>query len=262
MFPVVQRVVYSKNPLIEVVAQLRFPQIMSISVDIPARFQEEIRKKFPIVQTQRAVNFAFSSLVAPVEQTKLFYEFISEDRNYKFTLSDDAISLSASKYSRWEEFFEHLRTGFSAFCKIYEPPYFDRVGLRYVDLINRSALGLQHVLWPDLVRPTLLGALADSELAINQIKSCLTSFLVSGDGYVCAVNCGYPNPDILPTEQKVIASDGDLLIIDMDFYSAAGSTVKTNDAFKELAKYNSQVRNAFHWAIKEQLHYALEPTIP
>ena len=41
------RCIYDKNPLAEVICQLRFPEILSIQTDIPAKFQDAIRKDFP-----------------------------------------------------------------------------------------------------------------------------------------------------------------------------------------------------------------------
>ena len=37
-----ERVIYNKNPLIEVVCQLRFPRILTISETQPTSFQEKV----------------------------------------------------------------------------------------------------------------------------------------------------------------------------------------------------------------------------
>ena len=46
-FPEVKRIIYKKNPLDKVICQLRFPTILKIEKEIPAEFQERIRKEFP-----------------------------------------------------------------------------------------------------------------------------------------------------------------------------------------------------------------------
>lgn len=43
LFPPTQRVIYHKNPLVEVVCQLRFPTILKIDAEIPVAFQEAVR---------------------------------------------------------------------------------------------------------------------------------------------------------------------------------------------------------------------------
>ncbi len=46
MFSASERVLYGKRQLIEVICQLRFPTILSISAKEPAEFQEAIRAEF------------------------------------------------------------------------------------------------------------------------------------------------------------------------------------------------------------------------
>ena len=47
MFYEADRVVYAKPQLLEVICQLRFPTILSISAKEPAEFQELIRSDIP-----------------------------------------------------------------------------------------------------------------------------------------------------------------------------------------------------------------------
>src|SRR6266852_706318 len=46
-FPEFTRVIYQRNPLVEVVCQLRFSPILRIDTDPPAEFQDRIRSAFP-----------------------------------------------------------------------------------------------------------------------------------------------------------------------------------------------------------------------
>jgi len=47
-FPDSKRAFYGKNPLEEVVCQLRFPPILRIEVETPAVFQDKVRQVFPL----------------------------------------------------------------------------------------------------------------------------------------------------------------------------------------------------------------------
>ena len=47
-FPDTPRVIYNKNPLAEVICQLRFPSILLIDAGLPAGFQERIRAMYPL----------------------------------------------------------------------------------------------------------------------------------------------------------------------------------------------------------------------
>ena len=46
MFSNDERVIYAKRQLVEVICQLRFPEILKIDVSEPADFQERIRRDF------------------------------------------------------------------------------------------------------------------------------------------------------------------------------------------------------------------------
>ena len=47
MFSTEERCVYDKNQLVEVICQLRFPEILTIGANLPVEFQEAIRGEFP-----------------------------------------------------------------------------------------------------------------------------------------------------------------------------------------------------------------------
>jgi uncharacterized protein (TIGR04255 family) len=49
--------------------------------------------------------------------------------------------------------FEHVLT---AFIETYNPPFFTRVGLRYIDIFNRSILGLKDVGWDRLIKKVII----------------------------------------------------------------------------------------------------------
>ena len=47
LFSYYDRYQYAVNPLVEVICQLRFPAILSISAKEPVAFQEAVRRDFP-----------------------------------------------------------------------------------------------------------------------------------------------------------------------------------------------------------------------
>ncbi len=59
-FPEVQRVIYRKNPLEQVICQFRFPAILRIDTETPADFQERIRNDFPQFAEQTEWKFPIS----------------------------------------------------------------------------------------------------------------------------------------------------------------------------------------------------------
>jgi uncharacterized protein (TIGR04255 family) len=52
----------------------------------------------------------------------------------------------------------------AAFIQLYKPAYFQRVGLRYINLFSRAKLGLEGVAWSELFTAPYLGPMAEPDL--------------------------------------------------------------------------------------------------
>ena len=55
-FPDYGRVIYQRNPLIEVICQVRFPPVLRIDVEPPAAFQEAIRDEFEVLSEDAGIE--------------------------------------------------------------------------------------------------------------------------------------------------------------------------------------------------------------
>ena len=138
------RQIFKRRQLLEVICQLRFPDILKIESTDPAEFQDRIRGEYP--QYQKKVEQLPPQIVngKPVPQgTVNNYQFISEDSQWKVSLTKGFVALSTHGYLRWEEFAKRLDRALAALIQLYQPAYFTRVGLRYINAIDRAALGLE-----------------------------------------------------------------------------------------------------------------------
>lgn len=178
VFPAAERVLYDRNPLEEVICQLRFPPILRIASEVPALFQEAIRREFPLYSEDEAIaglpanlsaelaSLLKSNLAGGAETTRRF----GSPDGWSVSLTSEFIALSTTKYTRWEDFRSRLRLPLKALVDVYSPAFFSRVGLRYRDVIRRSALGLESVPWSELLKPQIAAELSDSGLTILEAK--------------------------------------------------------------------------------------------
>src|SRR5262249_5898630 len=97
------RVIYRRNPLQEVVCQIRFPRLLDIEAEVPARFQSAIVADYPLL----SVRNAFQLTVDPespggnrVEASKV-YDFSSGDEVWRAVLSAEYIALVTKAYKHW-----------------------------------------------------------------------------------------------------------------------------------------------------------------
>ncbi|WP_417733485.1 TIGR04255 family protein [Roseovarius sp.] len=252
-FPEHERVVYHTNPLVEVVCQLRFHQVFAIDETVPAGFQRDLGQDYPKASTRVSQTFQInggpSDARPPAQRT--LYDFQNEPEDIRVTLASDFLAISSPDYIRWESFEKHVLAAMEALLKNYPVVSFTRVGLRYVNLIDRDKLGLE-VTWDQLIRRSALGLLADDEVPLGDLtEHSNTSIFRLKDGML-ALRQGLRLKDGKP--------DGSYLI-DSDIFTDQG--VATDGNVTDLLRgYNTTARNAFRWLITQQLHERLGPNEP
>ena len=221
LFAPYERYQYARAPLVEVICQLRFPTILSIGAKEPAEFQEAIRKDFPQ------------------------YAARQEQLPPKVVKKGNATAL--------EDFATRLDRPLAQFIQLYQPAFFERIGLRYVNAVSRQRLGLEGELWDDLIRSQYIGILGEPDVEESEIAKCsldVETPLV-GD-YRMKLHAG---PGLIgggKTDKEV------KFILDGDF-STAGK--HNPDAVPEkLERMHRFAVCLFQGAITKELHEAMGPT--
>lgn len=255
------RCLYAHPVTHEVICQLRFPTILSIESREPADFQEEIRSRFPLY-TKRRENGpatiiqrsgAAPELQAPQAVTN--YHFVTEDHLWKLNLTKNFISLSTLRYTGWEDFAAVLDQTLAAFIRIYQPAFFERIGLRYRNIISRSALDLEDCAWRDLIHSAYLGALADEDVSAAMIKRMATDLELA-----LSENCRariHAEPTHLKVPGTNNAEAEEKFLLDMDL-SMLGN-ISAQLAAGALETLHSHSTRIFRGAITDTLHEAMKP---
>ena len=261
-FPEVRRVIFRKNPLDKVICQLRFPPILRIDSEIPSDFQDKVRKDFPNyseVLEEVMVEIQSGKGSVPPDSLKQLiqssqnknYEFSSEDGFWKINLTRTFLALTSSKYERWEQFKERLQLPLQTLIDTYAPAYFSRVGLRYIDVIKRSNLGLEATDWNELLKPPILGVLASPDIG-KQVRAFENKHDVGLSDQESAVR--------IITRFVESANTGELCyMIDNDFSNSNKTPIDA--VLEKLDFLNSRGSRLFQWCITEKLHNAMEPQL-
>ena len=258
LFAPYEREHYARSPLAEVICQLRFPTILSIGANEPAAFQEQVRHDFPRYAARqeqlppRVVKRGNSAALEPQKPIPN-YNFVSEDGRWKLNLTQNFIALSTLSYQRWEDFAVRLDKHLAQFIQIYQPAFFERLGLRYVNAISRQRLGLEDQLWDDLIRDHYVGILGQPDVEETEITKCsldVETPLVGG--YRMKVHAG---PGLIgggKTDKEV------KFILDSDFSAAGQLTADSVPA--KLEDMHRFALCLFRGAITDELHQAMGPT--
>lgn len=262
-FPEIKRCIYANNPLVEVICQLRFPPILSIDRDVPYEFQDNIREFFPefnqgeevqIPIPGNSIDDAPSEIIDFARNVikKKNYSFLSRDQKWKVNLTRDFISVSTLNYVKWEDFIERITPIIETFQNIYQPSYYSRIGLRYVDIIKRSKLGLEGNSWSELLKLQVLGLLGFGEFEENIDELQSTSLL----------NLHQINSKVRIRSGLVkmnVDDDENAFIFDSDFFTNEQKNIE--DYLEKLEDFHHFSSPLFRFCLTEKLHVALEPEV-
>jgi uncharacterized protein (TIGR04255 family) len=257
-FPEARRVIFHRNPLRQVICQVRFPPILRIDAEIPASFQERIRKSFPnFAETSEVTMEVPPGVQVPPEMLRQAlqstgirnYEFTSEDENWKLNLTRTFVALSTTAYRRWEEFRERLNEPLNALVHEYSPTHFSRIGLRYIDVIKPSELGLAGVTWGELLQPYVLGVLGSPDVGghIKDFENRYEISLADGRSLVRLVT------------RFVDEKDERCYMIDSDFFNTDRTEI--DHGFDILDYFNVRSSRLIQWVITKRLYEAMEPEV-
>ena len=242
-----------------VLCQLRFPAILRIDKGVPADFQEKLRHEFPLFQEANdAANLQLPENLAQITPSDMLdlmvarnnprFQFMNKDKSWIISLTREFVAIETTKYICWEEFRDYLKLLLNALVEVYNPAFLTRIGLRYRNVIDRRALGLEDVAWRNLLADFVLGP-----LAVNKTMNKVTEH---HGGTLIQLN----NEEDFVRMQHGLAKDSStdiMYLLDYDFYSNKEAGIE--DVISKLNEYNTLNRRLFRWCIRDRLHNAMGP---
>ena len=252
---------YNNAPVHEVICQLRFPTILSINTTEPADFQEMIRSDFPkyvrrqdvqqprLVKTPAGPKFEQQP---PITN----YNFISEDGRWRINLTQHFISLSTIRYENWETFANYLDQALAAFIQLYKPAYFERVGLRYLNLFSRQRLDEVDTPWSELIAPAYLGVMQEPDVNESNVFNSGVDLLLKLDNS-CQTKI-HAGPGRLKVTVPNVPQDPETkFVFDMDLVMN-GNTPCTLAA-AGLETLHAHANRIFEGALTDRVRQAMMP---
>lgn len=254
-FPASPRIIYEKNPLVEVICQLKFPPILRIDADLPSAFQELVRESYPLFEGRQELQLALPPALAQFVGIESGlgggknHQFTSGDGNWVVNLTRDFLALTCRRYERWEQFKDHLGRPVHGLLDLYSPAFFSRIGLRYRDVIKRSQLGLDGVPWSDLLTPQIAGELSSGDIA-GDIEHAASEVVIR---FAEGLGKAHLRHGLVRA-----GSEGETCyLIDTDFFTEERTEVANYDAI--LDRFKQQAARLFRWCITDRLHRAMGP---
>ena len=124
----------ANHPLLFVLAEFRFTEIMNIEKFLP-EIQDSLRQEFPFYETQTLQEINITPEGVKIDQSKQ-WAFIDKTRKNSVLLNHKRLIFITSGYERFEGFKQHCEIALEALISVAHPSFITRIGLRYADLIT------------------------------------------------------------------------------------------------------------------------------
>lgn len=118
------------SPLLSVTCQVQFPVILKVSKELPASFQEQLRKDYPLFQPT---------------QDRRGYRLASQDNDQEILLLPDSLAVTTSRYTGWPPFQAQASSAVRALQACYEPAFCARANLRFQSLLRPTLYGFTKI---------------------------------------------------------------------------------------------------------------------
>jgi uncharacterized protein (TIGR04255 family) len=254
--PVPAEVPLTNAPLVRVIAQLRFPPILSVEQpDFVAPFQNAIRAAYPVLRREQIQTFAFGAAGPSAPPPQTAWRFGDPEGQFRVTLTQEFVALETTKYTNRSDFFGRLRTLATALGEHFEPGQVDRVGVRYIDRVIGPALAEL----PKLLRPEVCG-IAGTVAGAHAVHALAETVFQVGDARVVARWGLVPENGVVdPAAMEPIAERSWLL--DLDMFTAAPAPFDVERIVRQAEGYAERLYAVFRWAVTDEFlrHYGGQP---
>ena len=249
--PPVREVPLTRAPLVNVIAQVRFPAVMKIEADsgFVAAFQESIRKDYPILRPERQLGVMIGPGGVQPQDAGTVWRFETKDPDaWQVTLASTFLSLSAKRYTRRSDLLTRLTVVLHALEGWLHPTVCDRIGVRYVDRVTGDQLAQLHT----LVRPEILGVGGDEAAlgSVNVVHALSDTLFQLADASQLRGRWGRL-PAGATYDPGIEPAPGPSWVLDLDHYSSQPEDFDLAAIGGKVADFCERIYTFFRWAVTD-----------
>lgn len=236
-------------PLVRVVAQVRFPQILSIEKrDFVAPFQEAIREQYPVLRQEQTQGVVVGPQGASSMPPQVIWRFADEGKSWRVSLAADFVAIETTGYESRDDFFTRFETTVAALAEHVGPRVVDRIGVRYIDRVTGDAIKQIK----GLVRPEVLGVVATEAATFARHSLSESLFTVLEPPAQILARWG-----LLPEGGTVDPAAIEPLsevswILDLDMFRAESRSFVPRDVVAEARSFAERIYTFFRWAVTDE----------
>jgi uncharacterized protein (TIGR04255 family) len=234
-------------PLVRVITQLRFPEVLSIEQrDFVAPFQEAIRGKYPVLRQDQTQGILLRAGGVAPGKPKIAWRFSDTAGHWRVTLTSEFLALETTKYTSRSDFFGRVKFLAEALDEHIEPGQLDRLGVRYIDRITGDALDDIAT----LVRPEIRGILGT--IAATRAVHAISEVMFELPNARVLARWGGLPPGQTVDPAVIEPANEKSWILDLDMGSAAPMPFIVERVVAEAQRYAERIYTIFRWVVTDE----------
>ena len=245
----------SKAPVVYALCQIRFSPILKMS-EMVADIQEKLRDSYEGFEEERLTGIHVPSQGQPTVQGDVRWRFESSDKRSGYILQNGSLVYHTTAYRDFDQFVPEVLHGFDVVANIAKVQRVQRIGLRYVDLIQGDDThGVEQFL-----HPQLRGFGAELEGVSEQLSQYVFVGATSLGQLVIRVTRARHEfilpPDLLPlalvAERKASVERPSVFLDTDHFVERAETPIDRSDVERVVRDLKMQISSAFKKAITDE----------
>ena len=233
-------------PLVRVIAQVRFPEILAVEQrEFVTPFQEVLRPQYPVLRQEQMQGLLLGPAGVASGKAQLAWRFNDIEGHWRVSLTAEFLAIETTKYTSRAEFIERLRNVLEALDEHVKPKLIDRIGLRYIDRVTGEAVNDV----ANLVRPEVSGILG-APIAAYAAHSLSESLFELSDARVL-VRWGRlsAGATVDPAALEPVLEPS--WILDLDMFSTRPIPFTVDSIVSETQRFAERIYAVFRWAVTD-----------
>lgn len=234
----------TQAPLVRVIAQLRFPEILAVEQrDFVAPFQEALRDAYPVLRQEQtqAIMLTVGGVQPAKPQTA--WRFGDIDNHWRVSLTPGFVSLETTNYTSRSDFFERLDTVVRALDEHVEPKLIDRLGVRYIARITGAMVDDI----AELVIPEVRGILGTD--AAKHAHHAMSETLFAVDDARILARWGRLPPGVTTDPAAIEPVAETSWILDLDVFGPSAMPFEVSAIVAKATEFSARQYAIFRWAV-------------
>lgn len=240
-------VLLERAPLVRVIAQVRFPEILMVEQrEFVAPFQEAIRATYPVLRQEQTQGVLLTPVGSTPVKPQTAWRFTDIPGSWRVSLTPEFLALETTRYRDQADFIARLDVLVRVLDDCIQPRLVDRLGLRYINRI----FGRELEDLPLLVRPEVRGILGTRAAERASHTICETMF--EHDDAKLLARWGRLSPGTTVDPSAVEPSPEPSWLLDLDMFDPRALPFSAERIVADARRFHRHIHSLFRWAVQDE----------